>query len=283
MVLRVSALSKGVPLNFLLGCQNDDLDNYQLARLADVADLRRQVQTLIDQINEQMALAWLASWFHSIDRAALKEAIESEESALEWAKRMIREGQRGEGENDPIPPLPVGAASLAASLRYQQRNIAEGKCALCPEPQDRNSVRFCTKHLAISRARESKRRGVKGEPGSRDYLYGEISESTHGRQLGILASLAINREKATAALCAELGIPPESAAVNFDVAVEALEKCMPQSKAEAMTQKELFEKAGVITKTTGQKALRELLATKQIHRIGRGIKNDLYRYFRSKQ
>jgi len=273
----------GVPINFLLGCSNDDLGNYELARLADVADLRRQVQALIDQINEQMGLAWLAAWFKAMDRAALKEALENEESAFEWAKRMIRERQRGEGENDPIPPLPPGAAHLAAALRYQERNIAEGKCSVCPNPQDPNSVRYCTKHLAIMRARHSKRRGVKGQPGSPDYLYGELPESTHGRQPGTLAALAMNREKATRALCAELGISPDSAAVSLKAAVEALEKCMPQSEAEAMTQKELFEKAGIITNSTGQKALKQLFAEDKIDRIGRGVNRDPYRYFASEQ
>jgi len=131
----------------------------------------------------------------------------------------------------------------------------------------------------MTRARHSKRRGVKGQPGSRDYLYGEISESTHGRQPGTLASLAMNREKATRALCAELGISPDSAAVSLKAAVEALQKAMPHSEAEAMTQKELFEKAGVITKSTGQKALRQLLAEDKIDRIGRGVNRDPFRYF----
>jgi hypothetical protein len=216
-------------------------------------------------------------------QAALKDALENEESALEWAKRMIRERQRGEGENDPIPPLPPGAAHLAAAVRYSERNIAEGKCSICPNPLDPNSVRYCTEHLAIMRARDSKRRGLKGEPGSRDYLYGEIPESTHGRQPGTLASLAMNREKATRALCAELGISPENAAVSLNAAVEALQKVIPHSEAEAMTQKEFFEKAGVITKTTGQRALKQLLTEDKIDRIGRGVSRDPYRYFRGKQ
>ena len=194
---------KGVPINFLLGCSNDDLGNYEIMRLAAAADLRKQVQELQDQINEQMGLAWLAA------------------------------------------------------------------------------VRFCTKHLAIMRARDSKRRGLKGEPGSRVYLYGEIPESTHGRQPGTLASLAMNREKATRALCAELGISPDSAAVSLNAAVEALQKIMPHSQAEAMTQKDLFEKAGVITLETGRKALKRLLAEDKIERIGRGIKGDLFRYWLS--
>jgi len=50
--------------------------------------------------------------------------------------------------------------------------------------------------------------------------------------------------------------------------------------AEAMTQAELFEKAGVITKTTGQKALKAMLEAGAIERIGKGIKPQ-YRYWRN--
>lgn len=89
----------------------------------------------------------------------------------------------------------------------------------------------------------------------------------------------MNREKKTRALLAELGVKPESAAVSLKAAKEALLKCMPD-KAHAMTQTELFEKAGVITKTTGQKALNALLAEKQIRRIGQGGMREPYKYFR---
>jgi len=44
---------------------------------------------------------------------------------------------------------------------------------------------------------------------------------------------------------------------------------MPHTKAEAMKQKELFEKAGVIAPATGQRALKQLLAEGKIDRIGR--------------
>ena len=279
-------LAKGVPINFLLGCSDLDLGNYELARLTEVAERRKQIQLLHDQIVEQTGLAWLAAWFRSMDRSALKHAIENEESPLEWAQRMICEGQRSEQENQesiPQPPLPPGAAHLAAALRYQQRNLAQGLCVYCPQPLDRNSVRFCTKHLALERHRSARKAGVKGEPGSADYLYGEITESTHGRQPGTLRSLEMHREQKTRAVLAEQGIPPESAAVSLKAAIEALLKCMPHSKADAITQAQLFEKAGVVTKTTGQKALQQLLYTGEIKRIGKGGPLDLYRYFQEQQ
>lgn len=57
--------------------------------------------------------------------------------------------------------LPPGAAHIAASLRYQERNIAAGKCAVCPKPQDRNSVRYCTFHLEQARERMRLKNGRK--------------------------------------------------------------------------------------------------------------------------
>lgn len=242
-----------VPINFLLGCSDGALATYELARLDDVANDRKNTIALIGHMTDCMSLAWLAAWFRSMDRNALRHAIENEESPMEWAARMIRDGQRSEEEQIPREPLPPGVAHLAAALRYQERNIAAGLCSVCPEPLDRNSVRYCTKHLAMARTKSARQRGAKGEPGSREFLYGEPSESTHGRQPGTLASIAMNREKATRALLGELGVKPEHAAVSLNAAIEALARIMPLRKADAMTQAELFDKAGVITKTTGQK------------------------------
>jgi len=275
-------LSKGVPINFLLGGSDSEVGSFELATLAKVAELRKQVQLLEDQIRDQMGLAWLAAWFRAMDRPALKYAIENEEGALEWAKRMVREGQRSEEENEsiPRPPLPPGAAHLAAALRYQERNIAEGKCCYCPEPQDRNSVRYCTEHLAIARSRASQKKALDSNPGSREYLYaGELPESTHGRQPGSLASLERAREKKTRAILAEMGIPPESAAVTLRAAKEALLKLLPRSQDEAKTQDELREYALISSKATLQVALKGLLSEKRIERIGKGINGNPYRYF----
>jgi hypothetical protein len=40
---------------------------------------------------------------------------------------------------------------------------------------------------------------------------------------------------------------------------------------------------GVITATTGQKALKQPLAAGQIQRIGKGAKGNPYRYFKAQQ
>jgi hypothetical protein len=274
-------LTKTVSINFLLGCSNLDLANYEMARLSEIANLRKQMHALLDQTIDHMGLAWLAAWFRDMDRNALKHAIEYEEGPLAWAQRMVKEGQRSEEENEEYqrPPLPPGAAHLAAALRYQQRNIAEGKCCRCPEPLAHNSVRFCEKHLTMSRLKYKPKNAKGAPPGSVGWLYGEGFESQHGRQPGTLASLAMSREKQTRAHLAKLGIPPESAAVSMKAAKEALLRCIPDSIDDAMTQAELFKAAVIPTRTTGQSALKELLLAYRIERTGKGISGDRFRYF----
>jgi hypothetical protein len=73
---------------------------------------------------------------------------------MEMAARIVRDEQRSEQELIPLPALPPGAAHLAAAMRYQERNIAEGKCCYCPKPLARNSVRYCEKHLTAARLRK---------------------------------------------------------------------------------------------------------------------------------
>jgi hypothetical protein len=262
-------ITKSLPLNFLLGSPQNALGDFELARLAEVADLRSELHAILDRLIDAMSQAALASWFKAQDRQTLKHAIENEESPIEMAQRMIWEGQRSEEERElfPLPSLPPGAAHLAAAMRYQERNIAEGKCSVCPKPLAHNSVRYCEKHL---RARlRHKPIGTKGEePGSVGYLYCDGGfESRHGRQPGTLASLEMNREKKTRALLAELGIAPESAAVSLKAAKEALIKCMPETEAKAASVDELMQAAQIPTRTTAQQALRELVVAGTIQRI----------------
>ena len=167
-----------MPLNFLLGCSQDSLGNFELARLAEVADLRKELHLILERVIDAMSQAALASRFEARDRNSLKHAIENEESPKEWAARMIRDGQRSEEEqadyllpmptpNQFRPSLPPGAAHLAAAKRYGERHMAAGKCEKCLEPLDRNSVRYCTKHLAMVREKDRRnnhRRGKRGNP-----------------------------------------------------------------------------------------------------------------------
>lgn len=269
-----------LPINFLLSCSDDALGSYELARLAEIADFRAELHVLLDHLIDTSAHVAVVRWFRKTDRQILRDAIENEESPLEWAKRMVREGQRTEEELIPLAAFEPGAAHLAAAMRYQERNIAEGKCQSCPQPLDPNSIRYCTKHLAAKRNRHQKK--GKAEPGSREWLYSEeLQPSTHGRQPGTLASLAMNREKKTRAVLAELGIKPEHAAVSVNAAKEALLRVMPDSKDKAMGPADLFRAAMIPSRTTGDKALRELLEPGKIQRIGKARKGHSFRYFKS--
>src|ERR1700682_1730557 len=275
------AVTMAIPLNFLLGCSELSLDNYELARLAETADLRKEFHILFDRLIEQSALAMLAKWFRQSDRDAILQTLAIEESPTEWAKRQIKEGQRSEDDLLPLPSLPPGAGHLAAALRYQERNIAEGKCRYCPKPLDRNSVDMCTEHLVKARARK-KPMGSE-TPGSVDWLYRDGSEIAKGREPSNLARLEMNREKKTRAVLAELGIPPESAAVSLKAAKEALLAHMPGPDSEGgpMTADDLFEAATVPSRTTGFKALLELFSSGKIQRTGKGARGSAFRYYAS--
>jgi hypothetical protein len=196
------------------------------------------------------------------------------------AARMVRDGQRSDEELIPLPSLPPGAAHLAAAMRYQERNIAEGKCCECPKPLARNSVRYCENHLTMERHNKARKKGVRGAPGSVDYLYGEVTESKHGRQPGTLAALAMAREQKTREILAEAGVSPESAAVSMKAAKEALLKHMPDNVASALTADALLKVAVVPSRTTGQHALRDLLAAGAVQRIVRGGTGSPFLYFK---
>jgi hypothetical protein len=107
-----------------------------------------------------------------------------------------------------------------------------------------NSLRFCEKHLAKERGRHSRKRGKDEAPGSINYLY-QDAESHHGRELSNLAKLEMEREMKTRALLADLGIPPEGAAVSLKAAKDALLRVIPESKADAKPTAKVFEAAVV--------------------------------------
>ena len=189
--------SLALPLNFLLGCSEKSLADFELARLADVADLRKEIVSMLDRLIDQMSQAALTAWFRKTDRETLKHALENPDDVIALAQAQIRDGQRSEDELIPLPSLPAGAAHLAAALRYQERQIAKGLCAVCSEPLAHNSVRYCERHLRIARLRH-KPKNAKGEQaGSIGWLYsdGEQFENRHGRQPGTLKALALGREK----------------------------------------------------------------------------------------
>ncbi len=162
-------LPPAAKLNFLLGASDKDLSSFELARLSEVANLRSDLHAILDKLIDQMSAAAVAGWFRQTTREKVKKALEALENPEErineverWAKEKIRNGQRSDEELIPRTSLPPGAAHLAAALRYAARNIEEGKCSICPKPLDRNSVRYCEKHLTIMRLRK-KPKGAKGE------------------------------------------------------------------------------------------------------------------------
>ena len=159
---------RGITLdtNFLLHCSDATLADFELKRLAEVADLRSELLVIVDRMVDTMSQAAVAGWFRQQDRHSLKRR--TAEDVVEQAKAEIRkrEGRSKEREEMPSPSdfrpsLPPGAAHMAAALRYQQRNVEEGKCSECPEPLDPGSVRYCTTHLAIARERMRLARGVR--------------------------------------------------------------------------------------------------------------------------
>jgi len=280
---------KAPPLAFLLECSDVEVSTFELARLAEVANLRADMLALFDRIVDQSALAVLAAWLRNVDRPELtRQLLQSPNAKLEEILAQAREAVRNQGrsqeEKDGAMPSPWGlvrqkkyltdeerrAGRTVIERQSREKHIAEGKCERCTESLDRNSVRYCTKHLEELRQKDARYRQKKGiKPG-------------RGRQPGTLTALAASRDKVSLNLLAEWGIKPKHAAVSLNAAVEALQKNMPRSKAAALTQTELFEKAGIFTKTTGQRALEKLLSAGEIERIGMGIGGDPYRYWDKK-
>jgi hypothetical protein len=270
-----------LPVNFLLTCDDNTLASHELALLAELSDRRADLHVLLDRIIDTSSQVSVVRWFRKTDRQALKHAIENEESPVEWAQRMVRDGQRTEEELIPLPALEPGAAHLAAATRYQERNIAEGKCSRCPKPLDRNSVRFCTEHLRKARDRQRSKKGPRSEPGSAEYLYsGEVTPSTHGRQPGSLTSLALGREKQTRRILAEMGVPPESAATARHAIQAAILKFLPTSEAVAIKEDDLFAMLDVSSRGTARNALMDLLKAGKIRRTGGGVAGNPFLYFK---
>jgi hypothetical protein len=79
------AMYKPLPLNFLLGCSENSLANFELARLDEMAQLRKELQLVLDRLLDQMSQAAIAGWFRQSDRNAIKYALENEETPLQMA------------------------------------------------------------------------------------------------------------------------------------------------------------------------------------------------------
>ena len=88
----------------------------------------------------------------------------------------------------------------------------------------------------------------------------------------------MGREQRTREVLAELGIPPESAAVTKRAAKEALMERIPNSKGEAKSASELFL-ALPSSDSLAKKALAELFPKGKIQRTGKGTSGEPFRYF----
>jgi hypothetical protein len=278
---------KAPPIAFLLECSDTELGNFELARLSEVANLRREMLARFDRIVDESALAVLAAWLRTIDRQELKRQLLQSPNAkieeiLARSREEIRNQGRGQEEAKEDGPMPSPwlvrqrkyltdeerrAAHSAAQAAVSEQRIADGKCEKCSKPLDPNSVRECTKHLEMHRQRDARARQKKG-----------IQPGMHGRQPGTLTALAASRDKRSLAVLAKWGIKPKHPPSVLNAVREALLQHMPD-KANAMTQDQLFEQ-GVIAKTTGQKALAEMLEAGTIERIGAGSLREPYRYWR---
>ena len=256
---------KAPPIAFLLECGDGEIGAFELARLSEVANLRADRLALFDRLCDTS----------ESPNAKLEEILARAQEAVRNQGRSQEETKEDGAMPSPwlvrqrkyLTDEERRAARTATERQSREKALAAGKCEKCTEPLDRNSVRYCTKHLAMLRERDARDRQKKG-----------IKPGTQGRQPGTLTALAASRDKKSLAVLAEWGIRPKHAAVSQNTVREALLRNMPD-KANAMTQTELFEKAGVITKTIGQRALAELVAAGKIQRIGLGVRWDPYRCF----
>ena len=89
---------RSIPLNFLLGCSDSALANFELARLGSAADLRGELHAVLDKLIDEMAQAALTAWFRTIDRATLKQVLESPDDPIARAKEQIRIARTGDKE-----------------------------------------------------------------------------------------------------------------------------------------------------------------------------------------
>src|SRR5205814_4347606 len=92
-------------LNFLLGASDNDLSTFELARLAEVANLRADLHAILDKLIDEMAQAAVAGWFRQTTREKVKRALEALENpearinvAERWAKEKIPDCQKSESE-----------------------------------------------------------------------------------------------------------------------------------------------------------------------------------------
>ena len=198
---------KAPPLKFLLTCSDSEVGNFELVKLSEVANLRSEMLQLFDRLVDTSAQAVLAAWLRTIDRNELRRQLLDPSTTLEVvmneAKAQIRNQGRSKEEAEDygkmpspgflrkLPPEERRERAIRRTRDWEERKIAAGKCEKCPEPLAHHSVRYCEKHLALNRNKNTRYRRKKGIPPGR------------GTQPGTVAALAKGREKQAKALLAE--------------------------------------------------------------------------------
>lgn len=171
---------KGPPLKFLLEASDNAVGNFELAKLSEVANLRREMLALFDRLVDVSAQAVLAAYLRTVDREDLKrQLLESSTVTLERIMGEAREQIRSQGRPDELEARPMPGPGFLLKLppeeahrrrrdsknRWQERQIAAGKCRSCSRPSCRESVNYCTKCLAKRRAAQRRRKGTVHEHG----------------------------------------------------------------------------------------------------------------------
>lgn len=188
-------LEKATPLKYLLECSDGGVGAFELAKLSEVANLCSQILELFDRLVDTSSLAVLAAMLRRIDRQEIvRRLLESPDKTFDVimaeAKAQIRsQGHPEELEAGKMPSpsflrkLPPGEArrrERESIKRWQECNIAKGKCRSCTAPLCRESVDYCKKHLAMRREAQRRRKGT---------------IHTHGRHANTLAALKEANEK----------------------------------------------------------------------------------------
>jgi hypothetical protein len=141
------------PLQFLLTCSETSLSNFQMVKLSEAANFRKQAHKLMDAWYEAALQAELARLFRAQGRERILRALAQPFDAIADAKTRLHPREViPEGYVPPLP-LPKGQAHRTASMTYQKRNVEDGLCCVCPTPLARNSVLYCEKHLTACRER----------------------------------------------------------------------------------------------------------------------------------
>ena len=123
------------PMQYLRECSDSSLRHYEVIKLEHVANLRRELRVLWDEMLEESSLALLARWMIE-HRACLRSRVQTVEPAL----AMLGEPppptvppmdcDQRQGEGGPLPAnIPAAAAARSPALvgAAQRASLATGR------------------------------------------------------------------------------------------------------------------------------------------------------------